>query len=339
MILGKLVNLWQHWASAILGILPNWLVAPGIAFHRPLVVEIKNLNHFFEKPLKVIEAEIDRPVSKLQGRLIDVSLDHHILLERQVKLPKMTKKHFAKAMEVSLQKASPIPVDKLTWRHGVQTVADGSIITTQYIIKNDKLVLLDHTMATLGLNLRKVTLNAANSAFLDRSIKYDRPKRAWLLINLILVLAFCGWVVFLKASELRALQYANADLGVQITELQNLAVNQSKRVSLQINAAELAEKTSAELKVGQSRTATLENLSAFLSDEVWITELLIKGASVSLNGFTTLDVATLVSNLKNENWVTDAHLKSAISGASNSKSKRFQIQLDLNIRNVTEHKE
>jgi len=339
LILYKFVNLWRYWASAFLDIFPNWVIAPGLAFRKPVVVEIKNLKSFFDAPLKVIEFETGSPAPQLKGCLIDILLTPEDLLERHVKLQKMPEKHFTKAMEVNLQKSSPVPVEQLTFRQGERKMENGSSITTQYVIKNDKLELIEQTMTALGLRLRTITTKASNYAFLDRSAEYDHPKRMWLLVNLIAVFAFCGWLGLTKSNQLSALQNANATLTMQIAELQHIAVKRSREVSSQKDAAILARKTATELNIGQNRTTLLEALSGFLKDEVWISEMSIKNANVSLGGFSTLDIASLVSELKGEDWVADARLKSAISGARNSKSKRFQIQLKLNMPNKKAQKQ
>lgn len=335
MVLGKFVNLWRHWATAILDISPNWLMAPGLAFRQPVIVEIKNLDIFFATPLDAIETAIGGPVSKVKGRLVDIRLTHENFLKRQVKLPKMPEKHFVKAMEINLQKSSPVPIEQLTWRYGIRKAKDGYSISMQYIIKNDKLELLEKTINTLGLQLWKVSTKASNSAFLDRSVEYNQPKRTWLMVNLIAVLVFCSWVGYMKVDRLSVLQDANTNLTMQLSELQELAIERSKLVLVKKSTADLALKTAAELYVGQNRTAIFEKLSVFLTDEVWISEMLINGASVSLGGFSTLDVASLVTDIKNESWVADARLVSAISGARTSKSKRFQIQLELDVSSKT----
>ncbi len=328
MVLGKIVNLWLEWSNTLLEDMPVRLVTPlGLKPNKPLTVNIKDVNDFLDNPILLIEEQLQTSIHKIKGRVVDVYLAPENALDRTIKLPKMRANDVLKVLRTNLQKASPIQLKDLTWRQGLVFKSGDKNIHHQLVIKNERLKIIEKTLEAIGLVTRKISVATANKEFIDYSEYHNRFNRAWLMLNILLITVSISFWVVTQYSHLKELRIANSHLHAEIDDLRTHAINQVEKATIEARNAETAQLSTAELNYDRKRTMLLKNLTDFFSDNTWISEVVIKGQKVSLGGFSTQGIPDILSSLRQENWVKSAQLKSSISGARTSKSKRFQIEI------------
>lgn len=146
-----------------------------------------------------------------------------------------------------------------------------------------------------------------------KEVKIITPKRKFLskvlLVTLATLLVMVGVTYYLSRSE-AALKKQSEDNKALIAQLQQKIQDVKKFESLNASSQQKAVLIETLRKNQSVPVRILDEISAVLPEGVWLSSMLYKDDSVSIEGyaFTNLDIVSYVENLKRSGLITEVSL-------------------------------
>lgn len=310
------------------GFLKSWPFRSGLKFQQVLSLKLEASETFLRDPVSYLETRLGRSLKSLSGSNISLTLSDEDILTRKVKLPKAVGNHSNKALKLEVQKAVPIPIDKLIWK----SEHLGDVGDTQHhaltIAKADRLTLIEKAFETIGLN---VTEFYAHSILL-KTVKpkmSEKLDKAWFAITLILVAATLGWLSWLNWSSLQETTKRLDSERTQIAALRDKVIIQTNDAQNKSAALEAAQLVLSEVNLGRSNLTILNSLSHALGDGTWISQWDRTKDKINISGFSDVDIPKLVQQISNLDLVSAVKQKTASQRDRLSKKIRFQLEITL----------
>ena len=309
---------WGHliWAWTFGG-LPGWLVLPGFQQNWS---KSHNLNCL---PIRI--GDIPKET------MLDLKLGPELVLEKQLTIPFAARANLSKAIDLNMRQSLPGGGADLLWRYGTGKRNGTNLDIPIYLIKKPALTEIMSAATSHGTKVRSICVaeDASAQPFWDDRKRVDRFRRFWGIVAFVLVIALAGLYFWDMLTETRSIQN-------QITRLEE------KKVTLSNKAVELRAKLDAEnnsysaifrdlelFKAEYHRLPILLDLTETLSDETWISELVVSGSDLNLSGFTGDDVTEVMANIRELPWVNRVDLDGPVSFDSFSRRNRFDLSITL----------
>ena len=309
---------------------PDWLSA--LVFGRPMARALKFQNAdalskkggAFYAPMAWLKDGATIP-EKRGKRFVDVMLPQARLLKREVKLPKTPRRALGNAVALDMLRKTPFRTDQTySILTDIRTEGTGTSVT-QWVARRDDIDGLRKRLAQAGLVVRQVLVaDATAEPLADFSAEVYPMGRLWRGVNVIAVLAALAAGAWIWAQP--ALQVQDA-LKAQEAELQRLTAEAlALRSNMQEQSTEATERT-AFLERMTRRTpivATIRAATVMMPDDVWLTDMAIDRARVTLRGSTSGSAAQMLLDLPRNRLLLNPQLAGPVSQTSDGR-ERFDI--------------
>ena len=299
-------------------ILPRWLFLPGLP--EPEAVSLRVTS------LPIDTATLHSAVSL--RRPVVVLLDPSLSLKREVQLPKAALSRADAAVDLQLRQTLPASGKGLIWRSEALALNGRLVDLAAYVVKENLIAGLVGDMKAAGVDLSSIQIDGTRTEpFWEKRTGSREEAKKWAAASAMIVgLAALASVVSLELqiSELSALVDARQ---ARVTALEDRIDAVSAEATESAAEASLVAADLERFAQQSRRLGLLVGLTETLPDTVWIAELSLSGADMTLSGFTSGEVADLLNLLQGLEWAQEVQLNGAATFDSYSGQNRFDISL------------
>ncbi|KIC34973.1 hypothetical protein RA26_20010 [Leisingera sp. ANG-M7] len=261
------------------------------------------------------------------GDRLDIQLGSSLFLTKEIKVPIAARANLAKVVSMAVRQSSPGGGRNLIWRHQVKGRSGKELLVQVFILKNTVLPQLTSQAEAAGASIRMVSIADALNAqpLLDNRKEVDRPLRLWSAATAALLTAALLGVSWIELRETRTLQLRKQELVTEQRQLAEHALRLRERLDQQNAGFTRISNDIQTFEDDHRRLALLLDLTDALSDTTWVSEASLFQRRVQLSGFTSDDVPSLLSSLRNLPWATKAELDGPVSFDSFNRKSRFEF--------------
>ena len=296
--------------------LPGWITLPG----------------FMRQWSRKLKAEaISIPDSIVSGEIVDVVLGPEQFLRQTLIVPKAAQANLSRAIDLNMRQSLPNGGAGLVWRYVVEKRDRSSLEIGVYIVRKATLEKIAAQIAEQGARLRSIDLvsPSLNEPFWDARRRVDKPRVFWNATAFVLLVMIWGFITWRESNDAAVLGYQISILEQERNALRARAVELSERLKAEnTDVAALTRDVNA-LLTEAGRLHILLDLTEALSEDTWISELVITGDDLSLSGFTERDVTDIMAVLRDLPWVGRVDLGGPVIFDTWSRRNRFDLSVSM----------
>ncbi len=262
---------------------------------------------------------------------INVTFAEGALFTREVRIPRAARNEADAILSLDLSQAAPFPADEVLWGLGPWSRKGSELVATQYLIKRARFEGLRGALRSLGYAprlVRPAIRNVGRPIYDDRA-RLDRAYRTWGAVTAVAFGAACLVGVWGLSDRVAVGEAELAALNMRVEELE------AQAVALRNNRAAAAEVGAGEGDVFEAiladagRVKSLQNLTALLPDDVWISGLSLNNQTLRLSGFAGMASTELVPLIETQAWASETRLTAPTSRDPRSGRERFELSFSL----------
>lgn len=298
-------------------LVPDSLFLPGLLLPAPEIFMVSRLP---------IEPYLLVDLAQRRGQRIEAQLALSTCLLRTLTIPKAAVAQADAAIAVQMRQTLPAGGKGLIWRWALLAMRGQSAEFQVLILKQSQVDAVVEVFAKAQVDLVSISLSDVKAPpfWIARAGEAKR-RNFWLLITLLAGLLPAIWSIFTMERQISALHQVEGEIGQRVADLKaRLVAARDEANNVETKTATLESDLSV-FAAQTGRLAELADLTQTLPDSVWISELTITGKQLSLSGFTTGDVAEIVTALHGLDWVASVQLEGPVSFDNFSGQNRFGL--------------
>ncbi|MEP4627170.1 MAG: PilN domain-containing protein [Tateyamaria sp.] len=293
------------------------------------VTKIEYRSGTYIAPSSLLHA--DGPVVAAMKRtvVVDVQVPEHSILSRALEIPRAAKSKINEVALLDLMRKTPFSPQEVHLASAASKPREGFIPLRQWLIKRNEAEGLIKRLEAPGVKVRKLLVdNADGPVLLDRrreiaqGAKWLRALNASLAgVCVTTVLIWWLYPAWQASSSLPVLLETNTQKQQTVFELR-------QELDERLNAATTDELFVRQIVARVRLVDLLRNLTVALPDEVWISDMTLRGGTVLITGETKASATGLVLTLAERSGFSNPRLSGPVS-RTRAGAEQFQLAISL----------